>query len=63
MGNGTRNLTTVCSSALLFILGVSVLKSGARFGNCEMEWAQESVIELIELYKRHEMRPKAPNAF
>jgi hypothetical protein len=26
-----------------------------RFGNCEMEWTQESVIELIELYKRREI--------
>jgi hypothetical protein len=26
-----------------------------RFGNCEMEWTEESVIELIELYKRKEI--------
>jgi len=26
-----------------------------RFGNCEMEWTQESVIGLIELYKRTEI--------
>jgi len=26
-----------------------------RVGNCEMEWTQESVIELIELYKRKEI--------
>jgi hypothetical protein len=35
-----------------------------RFGNCEMEWKQESVIELNELYKKtNNMGPKAPNAF
>jgi hypothetical protein len=26
-----------------------------RFGNCEIEWTQESAIELIELYKRKEI--------
>ena len=26
-----------------------------RFCNCEMEWTEESVIELIELYKREEI--------
>jgi len=36
-----------------------------RFGNCEMEWTQESVIELIELYKRKEIiwDPKYPMHF
>ena len=36
-----------------------------RFGNCEMEWTQESVIELIELYKRREIiwNPKHPMHF
>ena len=23
-----------------------------RFGNCEIDWTQESVIDFIELYKR-----------
>ena len=33
-----------------------------HFGNCEMEWTQESAIELIELYKRKEIiwDPKHP---
>jgi hypothetical protein len=26
-----------------------------RFGNCEMEWTQESAIQFIELYKRKEI--------
>ena len=26
-----------------------------RFGNCEMEWTQESATELIELYKRKDI--------
>jgi len=26
-----------------------------HFGNSEMEWTQESAIELIELYKRKEI--------
>ena len=26
-----------------------------RFGNCEMEWTQESVIEFIELHERKEI--------
>ena len=36
-----------------------------RFGNCEMEWAQESVVELIELYNRKEIiwGPKHPTHF
>jgi len=36
-----------------------------RFGNCEMEWTEESVIELIELYKRKEIisDPKHPMHF
>jgi hypothetical protein len=36
-----------------------------RFGNCEMEWTQESVIEFIELYKRKEIiwNPKHPMHF
>ena len=33
-----------------------------RFGNCEMEWTQESAVGLIELYKRKEIirGPKYP---
>jgi len=36
-----------------------------RFGNCEMEWTQESVIEFIEPYKRKEIiwDPKHPIHF
>ena len=36
-----------------------------HFGNCEMEWTQESVVELIELYKRKEIiwDPKHPIHF
>jgi len=35
-----------------------------RFGNCEMEWTRESVIELIELYKRKiKWDPKHPMHF
>ena len=36
-----------------------------RFGNGEMEWTVESVLELIELYKRKEIlwNPKALDAF
>jgi len=36
-----------------------------RFGNYEMEWTQESVIGLIELYKRKEITwdPKHPMDF
>ena len=36
-----------------------------RFGDCEMVWTQESVIELIELYKRKEITwdPKHPTHF
>jgi hypothetical protein len=36
-----------------------------RFGNCETECTQESVIELIELYKRKEIiwGPKHPMHF
>ena len=36
-----------------------------RFGNCEMEWTQESVIEFSELYKRKEIiwDPKHPMHF
>jgi hypothetical protein len=35
------------------------------FGNCEMEWTQESVIELIKLYKIKEIiwDPKHPMHF
>ena len=35
------------------------------YGNCEMEWTQESVIELIELYKRKRIiwGPKNPMHF
>ena len=36
-----------------------------RFGNWEMEWTQESAIELIEIYKRKEIiwSPKHPMHF
>ena len=36
-----------------------------RFGNCEMEWTQESVIECIEVYERKEIiwDPKHPMHF
>jgi len=36
-----------------------------RFGNCEMEWTQESVIEFVKLYKRKEIiwDPKHPIHF
>jgi len=36
-----------------------------RFGNCEMEWTQESAIELIKPYKRKEIiwDPKHPMHF
>jgi len=36
-----------------------------RFGNCEMVWTQERVIELTELYKRKEiiLDPKHPMHF
>jgi hypothetical protein len=36
-----------------------------HFGNCEMEWTQENVIEFIELYKRKEIiwDPKHPMHF
>ena len=36
-----------------------------RFGNCETEWTQESVIELVELYMRKEIiwDPKQPILF
>jgi len=36
-----------------------------RFGNCEIEWTEGSVIELIELYKRKQIiwDPKHPMHF
>jgi len=34
-----------------------------RFGNCEMEWTKESVIELFELYKINNMGLRASNEF
>jgi len=36
-----------------------------RFGNCKMEWTQESVIKLMDLYKRKEILwdPKHPMQF
>jgi hypothetical protein len=36
-----------------------------RFRDCEMEWTQENVIELIEIYKRKEITwdPKHPMHF
>jgi hypothetical protein len=49
---------TIRSSPLLVVPDASVLKRVRicdvrfieRFCNCEMEWTQENVIELIELY-------------
>jgi hypothetical protein len=38
----SRRVVRICS-AVRFV---------ERFGNCEMEWTQESVIELIEIYER-----------
>jgi hypothetical protein len=34
-----------------------------RFGNCEMEWTQESTIELIELCLKKKWDPKHPMHF
>ena len=36
-----------------------------RFGNCEMEWTEESAIQIIEIYKRKEIiwNPKHPMHF
>jgi hypothetical protein len=36
-----------------------------RFGSCELEWAKESVIEFVKVYKRKEIiwDPKHPMHF
>ena len=43
----------------------SAVRFVERFGNCEMEWTQKSVIEFIEPYKRKEIiwDPKHPMHF
>jgi len=33
----------------------SAVRFVERFGNCEMDWTDESAIELIEVYKRKEI--------
>jgi hypothetical protein len=43
----------------------SVVRFLERFGNCEMEWTEETVTEFIEIYKGKEIiwEPKHPLNF
>jgi len=43
----------------------SAVRFVERFGNCEVEWTEQSAIELLELYNRKEQiwDPKHPMHF